>query len=490
MGERAWNLDVDTDDEVASAVEDSLALPAHSSAFLQETIQKLFQGASELGIDIVDIAGNIQQTATQTKQQADSLQQLTRDAEEIALSNQSLASGMSEADASAVRARQLLAQSSGNLSASIAEIDQMLGTTAGIGSEIASFASSIADVDKVATEISSIARQTNLLALNAAIEAARAGEAGKGFAVVAQEIRALSLQTSQATAAILETLKVLRSGISQLGKAGKDVTGCATTVKQQSISMSASFQEMEQGILSILDGTSTMAGTTSLINQQAQGFVSAIERISADVAMSNEALQNAAKGADRVVGLSERMIQLTGSTGARTEISPWVDMVRSTAQQLSERFAEGLHTGKLHPSELFDHRYQPIPGTDPQQFLTGFTRFTDMVVPEITEPVVASDGRIVFCAPVDVNGYLPTHNRKFSQPQRPGDPVWNNANCRNRRIFNDRVGLAAGRSTEPFLVQTYRRDMGGGVFAMMRDISAPIFVEGRHWGGLRLAVKL
>ncbi len=84
---------------------------------------------------------------------------------------------------------------------------------------------------------------------------------------------------------------------------------------------------------------------------------------------------------------------------------------------------------------------------------------------------------------------MPTHNRKFSQPQRPGDVDWNTANCRNRRIFNDRVGLAAGRNTEPFLLQTYRRDMGGGQFVMMKDISAPITVNGRHWGGLRLAIR-
>ncbi len=490
MVAQAWKQDSEADGPALPATEEEKTPASRAETALQDTIEKLFHAASELGLDIVDIAGNIQQTATQTRNQAEVLQKLTRDAEEIALSNQSLAAGMAEADASAVRARQLLAQSAGNLSASIAEIDQMLGTTAGISTEITSFAASIADVDKVATEISSIARQTNLLALNAAIEAARAGEAGKGFAVVAQEIRALSLQTSQATAAILETLKVLRSGISQLGKAGQDVTGCATTVKEQSISMSASFQQMEQGILSILDGTSTMASTTQHINQQAQGFVSAIEKISAEVALSNESLQNAAKGTDRVVGLSERMIQLSGSTGALTEISPWVDLVRNTAARVSQSFAEGLKRGQISSSQLFDHRYQPIPGTDPQQFMAGFTRFTDMVLPDIIEPAAGSDGRIVFCAAVDVNGYLPTHNRKFSHPQRPDDPVWNNANCRNRRMFNDRVGLAAGRNKEPFLVQTYRRDMGGGVFALMRDISAPIFVEGRHWGGLRLAVKV
>ena len=64
----------------------------------------------------------------------------------------------------------------------------------------------------------------------------------------------------------------------------------------------------------------------------------------------------------------------------------------------------------------------------------------------------------------------------------------NTANGRNRRIFNDRVGLRAGQNTKPFLLQSYRRDMGG-IFVAMKDASAPIFVQGRHWGGLRLAYK-
>ncbi len=31
--------------------------------------------------------------------------------------------------------------------------------------------------------------------------------------------------------------------------------------------------------------------------------------------------------------------------------------------------------------------------------------------------------------------------------------------------------------------------MGGGVFVLMKDVSAPITVRGRHWGGVRLAYK-
>ena len=68
--------------------------------------------------------------------------------------------------------------------------------------------------------------------------------------------------------------------------------------------------------------------------------------------------------------------------------------------------------------------------------------------------------------------------------------MWNAANCRNRRIFDDRTGMGGARNREPFLLQTYRRDMGGGVFAVMKDASAPIFVNGRHWGGFRMGFRI
>ena len=170
--------------------------------------------------------------------------------------------------------------------------------------------------------------------------------------------------------------------------------------------------------------------------------------------------------------------------------TPFIEAARTAAATIARAFSDALQTGQITRADLFDHRYKPIPGTDPQQMLAPFTALCDRLLPPIQEPLLSLSSRIVFCAAVDVNGYLPTHNRVFSHPQRPGQPDWNAANCRNRRIFADRVGLAAGRSTTPFLLQSYRRDMGGGQFALMKDVSAPIMVEGRHWGGLRLAYRV
>jgi methyl-accepting chemotaxis protein len=97
---------------------------------------------------------------------------------------------------------------------------------------------------------------------------------------------------------------------------------------------------------------------------------------------------------------------------------------------------------------------------------------------------------MVFCLVIDRNGYIPVHNRKYSLPQRSNDLIWNTANCRNKRIFDDRAGITAARSSRPFTVQVYARDMGGGTMVMMREVDAPIRLFGRHWGGFRTAYRL
>ena len=113
---------------------------------------------------------------------------------------------------------------------------------------------------------------------------------------------------------------------------------------------------------------------------------------------------------------------------------------------------------------------------------------TDKLLPPIQEPMLNLSPKVAFCIAADRNGYIATHNRKYCQPQR-GDLAWDTANSRYRRIFNDRSGLASARNSRPFLLQTYRRDMGGGRHLLMKEASAPITVAGRHWGGLRLAYQ-
>ena len=159
-------------------------------------------------------------------------------------------------------------------------------------------------------------------------------------------------------------------------------------------------------------------------------------------------------------------------------------------RELNKIFENAVASGAISLDDLFDENYVEIAGSNPVQYRTKFLDWADRALPALQEAFLARDKRAAFCAMIDRNGYLPVHNKIYSHPQKPGDVAFNTANSRNRRIFNDPAGLAAGRNTRAYLIQTYARDMGNGVTVMMREIDVPVSVRGRHWGGFRTAYRL
>jgi methyl-accepting chemotaxis protein len=199
------------------------------------------------------------------------------------------------------------------------------------------------------------------------------------------------------------------------------------------------------------------------------------------------------------LGLHVEFAQLEGAqrqaleaklAAIRDENHEFIDLATETAGVISTAFQDAVSSGRLTRADLFDNEYVPIEGSNPKQYRTRFLDTLDAILPPIQEKLLASDQRMFFCACVDRNGYLPVHNKIYSQPQRSGDVTWNTAHSRNRRIFDDRAGLSAARNVRPYLIQNYPRDMGGGVVVVMREIDAPIRVFGKHWGAFRTAYKI
>ena len=62
------------------------------------------------------------------------------------------------------------------------------------------------------------------------------------------------------------------------------------------------------------------------------------------------------------------------------------------------------------------------------------------------EKLLGLSAKVVYCIALHRNGYVACHNQKYKLPQRASDGVWSSANCRNRRIFNNRTGLASARN--------------------------------------------
>jgi methyl-accepting chemotaxis protein len=172
------------------------------------------------------------------------------------------------------------------------------------------------------------------------------------------------------------------------------------------------------------------------------------------------------------------------------EIAPQIELSQTAAKRIGQLFEQAVADRRIMEEDLYDVDYQPISGTNPQQYTARHLAKLEQWLTPLQEAWKSSDPRIVFCCTVDRNGYLPVHNTIYSRPQRPDDPIWNAANSRNRRIFDDRAGLTCARSTQPIYIHAYKRDMGGGKTVVLKEFVAPIFVGGRHWGGFRCAYEL
>ena len=481
-----YGIALQADDVVSDLTDDE---QVKKPAIDEQRITRVLHDLGGLGQDMADLAGEIELINKETSDCFQSLSDLVKASGDVQVSNTQIMNAASQSFEIAQTTSTEVVQSRQMIDLTLSKVSELMQSVTGINHQLQGLQSAFSSVRDVAAAIDAIARQTNLLALNATIEAARAGEAGKGFAVVAAEVKELASQTSKAT----ETIGTTLSELDQEAEALIELSGLATGYMGEVEESTSSVHELILGIdnafQTIRDSSESIEGQVSEANGTIKALVGDVDAVHKAFDTTHSGLNKASKRMLSSVATADRMVAQSSVSGIETADTFCIETIQRLAHEVSVAFEAELQAGNISEQELFDSTYTPIAGTNPEQVIAPFTAMTDRVMPGIQEPIVAEQDAIVFVAAIDKKGYLPTHNKVFSKPQGK-DPVWNAANCRNRRIFDDRVGLAAGQNTEPFLLQTYRRDMGGGTFVLMKDVSAPVYVRGRHWGGVRMGYRV
>ncbi len=466
-----------------------LDLPARSADLgpaPRPALDGLTDSAVHLARDIVDVSGFLDGVDAAAQRQARTLQDANSAVETVA-----------DASHTVIASTERLAAALGGIAeATSTSGDQLQSVMAGshtVLDWVNTLEGKLTHIDSAAERthasnghILHISREVHILAINANIEAARAGLAGKGFGVIADAINALSVQTSEAATVISETVKGLTALIADLRVEANGIAAQARESLARLTEAEAAAKALTRRAGEGRSLASSITGEAGQMRDAIADFSPTFNALLSSIEQQGVTVNEARSRVSALIQRSEAMVQGLVESGGSNLDQPLIDAVKERAERISALFEQAVQQRQISASDLFSATYKDIPGSNPVQKMAPFTRLTDRLLPPIQEEALTLDPRIVFCAAVDRSGYLPTHNLKFSKPQGR-DPVWNTANCRNRRVFDDRVGLGAARSTAPFLMQIYRRDMGGGQFAMMKDVSAPIIVNGRHWGGLRLA---
>jgi methyl-accepting chemotaxis protein len=448
-------------------------------------IEKIATDANGLSLRLAEVIDVVDELTHHVARQTDDFTRLKHAAGDVAVTSGRIAAAASEARQVVGEARRTVDNSHLQVQRSLANIRDLAATVTGMEQQLSGLRAALAGVARVAKEIGTIAGQTNLLALNATIEAARAGEAGKGFAVVAGEVKALSRKTAEATAEIDATLRALTEQARKLIAESTAGSARANAVAESTDAIAAVIETVGAAMARVDAQADGISRDAAAIDNGVAVIAGRLTDMVTSVTQTDHKLAGATGRIGAVRDLGEVLLGATAELGIEIPDTPFIRTAEDAGTRIATAFEAALAHGEISEADLFDDRYQPVPNTNPQQYLTRFTTFCDRVLPPIQDPICRADPRMLAACATDRNAYLPTHQPENSQPQGR-DPVWNARHCRNRLLWNDRTGLAAARNTKPLLLQTYHRHNPDGEAVMVKDASVPIFVRGRHWGTVRL----
>ncbi|WP_409438556.1 methyl-accepting chemotaxis protein [Pseudomonas sp. JAI120] len=462
----------------------SRTAPPDTTDAIGELTRDLSYTTSHNALSAAGVAYSVKQLAARVQSQLGAAKQIVSSAE-VMISTEKVTSQLSrEALQAASQAHQRSTEGREVLAQSIIRMHQLSQRANASRELIEALSQRSEEIQRVTLVIQSIASQTNLLALNAAIEAARAGEHGRGFAVVADEVRGLAGRTATAT----DEVGVMVADIQQR------TAQVVEQIRQLSADLHTGVEQVEHAGEHLENIAGLAAGVEGQVNEIAQGtddnrvqldsLFHAVEQMRSDLIVSDQQTRQLAEAAVQMEGQAETISERLAEVGLDDYHQRIYDLACEGASRIAAQFEADVQQNRISLDDLFDRSYTLIPNTSPSKYHSRFDGYTDQVLPAIQEALLPRHEGLVFAIACTPQGYVPTHNKAFSQALT-GDAQVDAVQNRTKRKFDDRTGIRCGSHQQAVLLQTYTRDTG----ELMHDLSVPIMVRGRHWGGLRLGYK-
>ena len=241
-------------------------------------------------------------------------QELSNEADQVAMQMDELAELISRTHADGDLARTLMRESvvmsqngkddMKNINSGMTSIHVSMNQLA---EQIAKVSGAMEQIGEMVNIIMEIAEETNLLSLNASIEAARAGEAGRGFSVVAEQIGKLATNSSAAADDISKLTAEIRHSVEA---AIEDMNASVSEV-EKSVDVVADAGETFEQLYGKVEETSrrvddmmVLVGKVDEVAQQLDQITtnqqSAANRISASAKDMSESTENVTRSSNIV----------------------------------------------------------------------------------------------------------------------------------------------------------------------------------------------
>ena len=444
-----------------------------------------------LGVSAADINGRVDDVTARAHNSKDKMSEVVESTRFMAEANARIASEATNAVAVSGTVGRSVESAQSTVGQALNTIVGLVDGVGAIETKLPGLQNSLEQVSGVAKGIKKIAGQTNMLALNATIEAARAGEAGRGFAVVANEVKALSRQTAESVSQIEHTLAALSEQITFLIVEAQKASKIAASAREGSgdIGLAVNnLREANDAVVQMASQVQVIAQAAEENSQLCHGIDRDIHQLDAEADATVRDLDAAKDRGNALLLMSEDLITLCAEAGVESVDTPYINKCREVAQTIMDTFEQALASGELSQADVWDTNYQQVPGVEPPHYLVKHTDFCATKFQRLFDETVSSLPNILACTVGDVNNYYPCINSAFAKPPTD-DKAFNAANSRGRTKQLDRTSQNMMKSDKPFLVQSYRRNMGTR-FDLMKNVSVPIFVGGRRWGGLRIMVRV
>jgi hypothetical protein len=156
------------------------------------------------------------------------------------------------------------------------------------------------------------------------------------------------------------------------------------------------------------------------------------------------------------------------------------------ARAMSEIMYQMVRYNMVTKDALFDINYIEIPGSNPKKYHTRYDIAFEQWMQGVEDQFLL-DSDVEFAVLMDVNGYVPIHNAKYSRPQT-GNYAKDVLYSRSKRIYSSYEGIKRilAYSGDSSIKGLYHRDTGEIIW----NVGAPVRLYGKQWGSFIIGVNL